>query len=81
MGVHRTIKVLLHIARDNNSWAAGVISSEWAGATRLDRRLSSSRPLPAVEYFPPGSDRDVYRAWLALGDLLSQQSGGRLLEE
>lgn len=73
MKTAKTVKVLLHLGSDGSAWAAGLVTSEWQGAVRVDRRLSASHPMPDVPSFPAGVDRDVYRAWLALGEVIRQQ--------
>lgn len=67
-----TVKVTIHIGA-SGSVAVGVITSEWQGAVRLDRRLARSRPIDGPYDPPPGVDRDVFTAFLALSDLVGQQ--------
>jgi hypothetical protein len=74
-----TVRVLIYLT-SSSQYAVGIITSEWQGAVRLDRRLARLRPVDPPEYFPPGVDRDVYRAYLALGALVLEQ-GHRPAEE
>ena len=65
----RTIRVLVHLTSDEQ-YAVGVVASEWQGAVKVSRRLARLRPAVEPGWFPPGVDRDIYRAYLALGDLI-----------
>jgi len=74
--VSKTIKVLIHFTTDGGV-ALGVMSSEWQGARRLDRRLSSARPAPrGMAAAPPGVRRDVWLAYVALRELVEEQREG-----
>lgn len=68
-----TVRVLTHLTSDGQ-YAVGVVSSEWQGAVKVSRRLAQLRPLVSPVWYPPGVDRDVYRAYLALANLLREQS-------
>lgn len=61
----RTVRVLIHTTRQGLI-AVGIVSSEWQGAVRVDRRLARLRPVPAPSPAPPGVDRDVWLAWCGL---------------
>jgi hypothetical protein len=67
-----TVRVMTHLTTDDH-YAVGVVTSEWQGAVKVSRRLARLRPVPQVDVFPPGVDRDVYRAWVALGALVGEQ--------
>jgi hypothetical protein len=73
-----TVRVLVHLTSDGQS-AVGVVASEWQGAVKVSRRLARLRPAREPEWFPPGVDRDVYRAYMALGDLVVEQRTDLLL--
>jgi hypothetical protein len=68
-----TVRVLTHLTSDGQ-YAVGVVSSEWQGAVKVSRRLARLQPLVGPDWYPPGVDRDVYRAYLALAALLKEQS-------
>lgn len=61
----RTVRVLIHTTRQG-AVAIGIVSSEWQGAVRVDRRLSRLRPVPQPHVAPPGVDPDVWTAWCGL---------------
>lgn len=65
---------MLHLAADRQSWAAGIVSREHVGQTVTSTRHASAHPMPDVQYFPPGVDRDIYRAWLALGEYIADRT-------
>lgn len=67
-----TVRVLIHLTAADQ-YAVGVVTSEWQGAVRVSRRLARLRLVAAVDWYPPGVDRDVYRAYLALAALLKEQ--------
>jgi hypothetical protein len=66
----RTVKVTIHIGQ-TGSYAVGIITSEWQGSVRLDRRLARAHPMPDDLPPPPGVNLDVWRAFLALSDLIT----------
>lgn len=69
----RTVKVLLHLTEDGRV-AIGVIESEWQGARRVDRRLSSARPTThRAAHAPRGVSPTVWLALCALSDLVDEQ--------
>lgn len=67
-----TVKVNVHLM-DDGRYAVGIVTSEWQGATRLDRRFA--RVHRHTDAGPPleGVDRDVWRAYHALRDLVCEQ--------
>jgi len=67
------VKVLLWLNPDRDAWGAGILTQEWQGATRLDRRWSGSHAMPPVGSIPHGVDQDLYLAWLALNDFIASQ--------
>lgn len=58
----RTIRVLLHVGRDNRI-AIGVLMSEWNGPRRVDLRMASARPLRGP--LPPAPRGVPEALWLA----------------
>lgn len=66
-----TVRVLVHLTSDSQ-YAAGIVSSEWQGAVKVSRRLARLRPLVEPHWYPPGVDRDVYRAFCALDALVAE---------
>lgn len=67
-----TIRVSVHLT-GNGQYLVAIVSQEWQGAVRLDRRLARLRPLVEPAWYPTGVDRDVYRAWVALDALITEQ--------
>ena len=67
-----TVRVAIHLTR-LGQYAVGVITSEWQGAVRVDRRLARLRPVPAPPARPMGVDPDIWRAFCALQDLVNEQ--------
>lgn len=67
-----SVRVMVHLTADGQ-YAVGVVSSEWQGAVKVSRRHARLRPVPGPDWYPPGVDRDLYRAWIALDSLLSEQ--------
>lgn len=61
----RTVRVLVHTTK-HGQVAIGIVSSEWQGAVRVDRRLSRLRPVRPPQPAPPGVDPDVWLAWCGL---------------
>jgi len=77
-----TVRVMVHLTADGQ-YAVGVVTSEWQGAVRVDRRLQRLRPLAPIEYIPMGVDRDVFAALVALRALVDEQqesAASRLLD-
>ena len=74
-----TVRVLVHLGTDSH-YAVGIVSSEWQGAVKVSRRLSSLRACLEPLGRPPGVDVDVWRAFNALAGLIDEQSGGRSWE-
>lgn len=70
--VRKTVRVAIHLTGDSQ-YAVGIITSEWQGSVRVDRRLARIRPLVEPHWYPSGVDRDVYRAWVALDALITEQ--------
>ena len=64
-----TVRVLIHLTADGQ-YAAGIITQEWQGAVRVDRRLARLRPLNNLPVRPFGVDSDVWRALCALENLV-----------
>ena len=67
-----TVRVLIYLAHDGQ-YAVGIITSEWQGKVRVDRRLARLRPVPGPPPRPAGVDPDVWRALCALEDLVHEQ--------
>ena len=67
----RTVRVLVHTTK-TGMVAIGVVSSEWQGAVRVDRRLARLRPVPQPQPTPPGVDGDVWLAWCGLLDYIER---------
>lgn len=65
----RTVRVMLHFTADGQ-FAAGIVTSRWQGASRLDTRLARLRPLPHPGTPPQHVDPDVWAAYCALGDIV-----------
>ena len=68
-----TIRVLIHLGTDSH-YAVGVVTSEWQGAVKVSRRLSSLRSCLEPLGRPPGVDLDVWRAFNALAALVDEQT-------
>jgi len=68
-----TIKVLVHIGAGGEYWAAGVVRQEWNGAVRVSHRLVRSHPMPNLGVTPNGVHEDVWRAYLALSQVVQEQ--------
>jgi hypothetical protein len=68
------VKVLIHLTADGQ-YATGIITSEWQGATRLDRRLARLRPVIRPGSVPSGVDPIVWQAYSALHGLVAEQAG------
>lgn len=68
-----TVRVLIYLAHDGQ-YAVGIITSEWQGQVRVDRRLARLRPVPGPPPRPAGVDPDVWRALCALQALALEQS-------
>lgn len=68
----RTVRVMTHLTADGQ-YAVGVVTTEWQGSVKVNRRLARLRPVDQPLWFPPGVDRDVYRAYVALGSLIDEQ--------
>ena len=70
-GRPRTVKVICHIGR-GEVVAVGLVTQEWNGAVRVDRRLGSAQPvagpLPAR---PRGVPEDLWLVYVALGQRLA----------
>lgn len=66
----KTLTMNLHQLR-TGELAAGVLVQQWNGPRRLDRRLSSLRPLGVTPPAPPGVDRAawtlLWAAWVLCG--------------
>lgn len=67
------VRVLIHLTTDGQ-YAVGVVTSEWQGATRVDRRLARLRPVVRPGSTPAGVDPIVWQAYSALHDLVREQS-------
>lgn len=67
-----TVKVNVHLM-DDGRYAVGIVTSEWQGATRLDRRFARVHRHTDAGPAPEGVDRDVWRACHALWDLVGEQ--------
>ena len=66
-----TVRVTVHLD-GRGSAAIGVVTQEWNGAHRVDRRLASARPVP--QHLPPcprGIPEEVWVAWHALGERIA----------
>lgn len=68
-----TVRVLVHLTTDGQA-AVGVVSSEWQGAVRVDRRHSSLRPVVRRGSVPAGVDPYLWQAYEALHALVSAQA-------
>jgi hypothetical protein len=75
-----TVRVLIYLTA-SGQYCVGIITSEWQGAVRVDRRLARLRPADAPVWYPPGVDHDVYRAYQALGSLIDELRTDGLLRE
>lgn len=67
-----TVRVLIYLTSDSQ-YAVGIITSEWQGAVRVDRRLARIRPVADPLGRPLGVDPDVWRAYCALDGLIEEQ--------
>jgi hypothetical protein len=67
-----SVKVTTHLTA-SGQYAVGIITQEWQGAVRVDRRLARLRPVPLPGARPFGVDPDVWRALAALEDLVQEQ--------
>lgn len=67
-----TVKVIIHRLTDGRSMVA-ILESQWRGMVRLDRRVTSARPLDWPRGAPSGVDRSVWEAYCGLGDLVAEQ--------
>lgn len=63
----RTIRVLVHLDKHDRA-AVSLLRSVWQGPVRLDMRLASARPVDPVAPAPPGVDKDLWLAYVALSD-------------
>lgn len=68
----RTVRVLIHTTA-SGQFAVGVVVSEWQGAVKVSRRLARLRPVVVRSSPPPGVDREIWEAWVALLDLVEEQ--------
>lgn len=68
----RTCRVLIHTTA-SGQFAVGVVVSEWQGAVKVSRRLARLRPVIERSAPPPGVDLEIWRAWIALLDLIEEQ--------
>lgn len=75
-GKAKTVKVVMHLSADGESWAAGVIVSEWNGSVRVDRREARAHPMPVVTSTPRGVSEPVWRAYCALTEIVRTQVEG-----
>ena len=69
-----TVKVNVHLM-DDGRYAVGIVTSEWQGATRLDRRFARVHRHTDAGTPPHGVDQRVWRAYHALRDLIAEQAG------
>ena len=67
-----TVKVNVHLMADGR-YAVGIVTSEWQGATRLDRRFARVHRHTDAGPAPAGVEPSIWRAYHALRDLLVQQ--------
>lgn len=67
------MRVMLHLGAEGSTWAAGIVRAEWQGAVQVNSRFARAHPMPAVESVPVGVDRDVWLAYVALGELVREQ--------
>lgn len=67
-----TVKVNVHLMSDGR-YAVGIVTSEWQGATRLDRRFARVHRHADAGSAPAGVEPSVWRAYHALRDLVIQQ--------
>ena len=74
-----TVRVLVHLTTDSH-YAVGIVASEWQGSVKVSRRLARLRPMAEPVGRPFGVDLDVWRAYVALEDLVNETrtDGGRL---
>lgn len=68
-----SVRVLVHLTADGQ-YAVGIITSEWQGAVRVDRRLSRLRPVERPVSCPAGVDPIVWQAYSALHGLVMEQT-------
>lgn len=68
-----TVRVGIHLTTDGQ-YAVGIITSEWQGATRLDRRHARLRPVVRPASTPEGVDPIIWQAYSALHSLVQEQS-------
>jgi hypothetical protein len=68
--------VTIHLT-SSGQYAVGIITSEWQGAVRVDRRLARLRPVSDPGGRPPGCDVDVWRAYCALAGLIEEHRTDR----
>ena len=67
----QTLATIMRTPGQERELAAGVLVQQWNGPRRLDRRLSSLRPLGVTPPAPPGVDRAawtlLWAAWVLCG--------------
>lgn len=68
------VRVAIHLTTDGQ-YAVGIITSEWQGAVRVDRRLARLRPVVRPGSTPEGVDPVVWQAYSALHGLITEQAG------
>ena len=74
----KTLTLNLHVLR-TGELAAGVLVRTHSGPRRLDRRLSSLRPLGVTPPAPPGVDRAAWTLLWAAWVLCGRPQGTTLL--
>lgn len=68
------VRVGIHLTTDGQ-YAVSIITQEWQGAVRLDRRLARLRPVVRPGSTPAGVDPIVWQAYSALHGLITEQAG------
>lgn len=72
-----TVRVNIHLTAAGD-YAVGVVTSEWQGAVRVDRRHARLRPVDRPGSCPRGVDPVIWQAYAALHSLVVETtvSGG-----
>lgn len=70
--VSEAVDVLVYSC-SGESFMVSVIRKVWPGKVRVDRRLARTRPLPPIDVYPPGVDRDLWRALKGLEMVCNEQ--------
>lgn len=69
-----SVRVGIHLTTDGQ-YAVGVVTQEWQGSVRVDRRLARLRPVLRPWPGPEGVDPVVWQAMCALIGLVTEQAG------